>query len=155
MTESEFKTIKNRDDWRSNFAVKPEWNQNGWFVEYEVKAGESLPVWRGPAASQRLEGTDFYLQGGSEQIVFFPGSRDQMADTMPRVNRETGMPALDRGNIDNRIEFTDITGESAPAKLRVRITDQHIRGPIETGWGATDYSQQEAQRILLTVPVSP
>ena len=34
VTETEFKTIKNRDEWRSKFAVKPEWNQNGWFVEY-------------------------------------------------------------------------------------------------------------------------
>jgi hypothetical protein len=155
MTEAEYKAIKNRDEWRSRFAVKPEWNQNGWLVEYEVKAGESLPVWRGPAASQELKGTDYYLEGGGEQIVFFPGNRDEMIRTMPRVDRETGQPLRDRdGNEDRRVEYFDITGETAPVKLRARITDPHIKGPIETGWGATDYTSQEAQRILLTVPAS-
>jgi hypothetical protein len=56
---------------------------------------------------------------------------------------------------DRRVEFTDVTGETAPVKLRARITDPRMKGPIETGWGATDYTQQEAQRILLTVPASP
>lgn len=92
MTEAEFKSIKNRDEWRSKFAVKPEWNQNGWVVEYEVKAGESLNVWRGPAASQDLNGTDYYLEGGGEQIVFFPQKRDEMVQALPRINRETGLP---------------------------------------------------------------
>ncbi|HEX9171438.1 MAG TPA: hypothetical protein VF861_02140 [Telluria sp.] len=153
MTEAEFKAIKDRDDWRSRFAVKPEWNQNGWFVEYEVKAGETLPVWRGPAASQELKGTNYYLEGGGEQIVFFPGRRDEMVQAMARVDPKTGLPIRDRGgNLDHRVEFTDVTGEMAPIKLRARITDPRVKGPIETGWGATDYTQQDAQRILLTVP---
>jgi hypothetical protein len=155
MTEAEFKAIKDRDAWREKFAVKPEWNQNGWVVEYEVKAGEELAVWRGPAASQELKGTNRYLEGGGEQIVFFPGSRDEMVQAMPRINRETGMSLTDSaGNVDRRVEYTDVTGEIAPTKLRAHITDPRIKGPIETGWGATDYTQQEARRILLTVPAS-
>lgn len=151
--ESEFKAIKDRDEWRSQFAVKPEWNQNGWVVEYEVKAGETLPIWRGPAASQELKGTNRYLEGGGEQIVFCPDSRDEMINAMPRINRENGQPLLDQwGNVDRRIEYTDVTGETAAVKLRVNITDPHIKGPIETGWGASDYTQDEAKRILLTVP---
>lgn len=153
ITESEFKAIKNRDEWRRKFAVKPEWNQNGWVVEYEIKAGENLQVWRGPAASQKLEGTDYYLEGGSEQIVFFPGSRDEMVQALPRIDPKTGDTILDRGNIDRRVEYIDVTGELVPAKLRAKITDAHIKGPIETGWGASDYTPQEAERILLTVPV--
>ena len=156
ISEAEFKAIKNRDEWRSKFAVKPEWNQNGWVVEYEVKAGETLPVWRGPAASQELKGTDYYLEGGGEQIAFFPGKRDEMVQAMPRIDRKTGLPVKDRsGNVDRRVEYTDLTGETAPARLRAQITDTHIRGPMETGWGATDYTPQEAQRILLTVPAAP
>jgi hypothetical protein len=155
ISEAEFKAIKNRDEWRSKFAVKPEWNQNGWFVEYEVKAGEKLPVWRGPAASQELAGTNHYLVGGHEQIVFFPGSRDDMVQAMPRVDRITGEAAMDAGRVDRRVEFTDVTGEVIPTKLRAQITDPHIKGPIETGWGATDYAPLEAKRILLTVPTSP
>lgn len=156
ISEAEFKAIKNRDEWRSKFAVKPEWNQNGWVVEYEIKAGEELPVWRGPAASQELNGTNYYLEGGSEQIVFFPGSRDEMVKAMPRIDRKTGIPATDRGgNIDSRVELTDVTGETVPTKLRARITDPRIKGPFDTGWGATDYTPQEARRILFTVPASP
>jgi len=153
VTEAEFKTIKNRDEWRSKFAVKPEWNQNGWFVEYEIKAGEELPVWRGPAASQKLNGTDYFLEGGGEQIVFYPG-RDEMVSALPRIDRETGDSLKSWGEVDRRIEFTDVTGEVAPAKLRKRITDSHIKGPMETGWGAIDYTPQDAERILLTVPTS-
>lgn len=155
ISEAEFKSIKSREEWRSKFAVKPEWNQNGWFVEYEIKAGESLPVWRGPAASQPLDGTDYYLRGGGEQIVFFPNSRDQMIQALPRVDRQSGQTIMDAtGNADRRVEFTDVTGELVPTKLRARITDPNVKGPFETGWGATDYSPEEANRILLTVPAS-
>ena len=155
ISEAEFKAIKNREEWRSKFAVKPEWNQNGWFVEYELKAGDTLEVWRGPAGSQKLEGTSYYLEGGHEQIVFYPGSRDDMVQAMPRVDRETGLPVMEASKPDQRIEFTDVTGEMIPAKLRARITEPRIKGPFETGWGATDYTPQEAKRILLTVPKSP
>lgn len=147
ISEKEFKALKNRDEWRSRFAVKPDWNQNGWFVEYEVKAGDSLPVWRGPAASQKLQGTDYYLEGGGEQIVFGLKNRDEMVQGLPRVNEKTGELELDR-----RVEFTTLTGEKIPAKIRHRIVDPNIRGPIETGWGATEYSVEEAKQIMLTVP---
>lgn len=155
ISEAEFKAVKNRDDWRSKYAVKPEWNQNGWFVEYELKAGETLPVWRGPAASQELAGTNRYLEGGHEQIVFFPGSRDDMVQAMPRIDPKTGESAMAWGSVDRRVEFTDVTGELVPTKLRAHITNPRIKGPMETGWGATDYTPQEAKRILLTVPTSP
>lgn len=153
ISEAEFKSIKNRADWRRRFAIKPEWNQNGGVVTYELKAGETLEVWRGPAASQELKGTQHYLEGGGEQIVFFPKSRDQMVEPMPRVDSETGATVkFDSGVTDRRVEFTDVTGEITPVALRARITDPHIRGPVDTGWGATDYAPQEARRILLTAP---
>ena len=156
ISEAEFKSIKNREDWRRRFAIKPEWNQNGWVVEYKLMPGESLQVWRGPAASQELKGTQYYLEGGGEQIVFFPSSRDKMIDALPRVDRKSGAPiTFDSGTIDRRVEFTDVTGETTPVPLRAKITDPHIKGPIETGWGATDYTAQEARRILLTAPNSP
>lgn len=156
VSESEFKSIMSRDEWRSKYAVKPEWNQNGWSVEYELKAGESLPVWRGPAASQKLDGTGYYLEGGGEQIVFFPSSRDKMVEALPRIDRDTGLPIMDAaGNADKRVEYTDVTGQMVPAKLRAKITDSRIKEPVETGWGASDYLPEEARRILLTVPASP
>lgn len=153
MTEKEFKELKSRDEWRKRFAVKPDWNQNGWFVEYEIKAKEELNVWRGPAASQKLEGTDYHLVGGHEQIVFFPSSRDAMVQALPRIDGKTGETVRDAwGNVDRRVEFKDVTGETVPSKLRDKITDPRIKGPFETGWGAMDYTPQEAQRILLTAP---
>lgn len=156
ISEIEYRAIKDRDEWRKRFAIKPEWNQNGWVVEYEVKVGETLEVWRGPAASQEIKGTNHYLEGGGEQIVFIPASRDKMVQALPRVDRQTGAALKDKaGNDDRRLEFTDVTGELAPVALRVQITDAHIKGPIETGWGATDYTTQEARRILLTAPTSP
>ncbi len=110
-------------------------------------------MWRGPAASQELKGTDYHLEGGGEQIVFCPGSRDEMIQSMSRVDRNTGKEIeLKAGTPDRRVEYTDLTGETVPTKLRARITDPHIKGPVETGWGATDYQPQEARRILLTVP---
>lgn len=155
-SEAEFKATKSRDEWRSRFAIKPEWNQNGWFVEYEVQAGETLDVWRGSAASQELVGTNRYLEGGAEQIVFFPGKRDEMHNIMTRVDPETGVDLKDyAGNLDRRVEFTDLAGEKAPAKLRKQILDPHIKGPFETGWGATDYSPEEAKTILLNLPANP
>jgi hypothetical protein len=153
MTEREFKELSSRDEWRKRFAVKPDWNQNGWYVTYEVAENEELKVWRGRAASQKLEGTDYHLEGGHEQIVFYPGSRDTMVQAQPRIDSNTGETIKDwSGNPDRRVEFTDITGETVPSKLRAGITDPHIKGPTETGWGATDYTPQEAKRILLTVP---
>jgi hypothetical protein len=155
-SEAEFRATKGRDEWRRRFAIKPEWNQNGWFVEYEVQAGETLDVWRGSAASQELVGTNRYLEGGAEQIVFFPGKRDEMHNIMTRVDPETGVDLKDyAGNLDRRVEFTDLAGEKAPAKLRKQILDPHIKGPFETGWGATDYSPEEAKTILLNLPANP
>ncbi len=149
ITEAEYKALRNRDEWRRRFAVKPNWNQNGWVVEYSLEAGEELRVWRGPAASQELAGTDYYLEGGGEQIVFIPDDRDEMVAALPRLNRESGH--IDRG--DRRVEYEDITGEILATKLRARITSPRIKGPVETGWGAIDHTQQEAKRILLTAPI--
>jgi hypothetical protein len=154
MTEAEYKSIKSRDEWRSRFAVRPDWNQNGWVVEYEVKAGETLPVWRGPAASQPIPGTSYYLEGGAEQIVFYPGNRDEMVRASPRIDHQTGEQLKYNGDLDRRVDYVDLTGETATVALRARITDPHIKGPIETDWGASDYTAQEAKKILLTVPTS-
>jgi hypothetical protein len=48
-----------------------------------------------------------------------------------------------------------LAGEKAAAKLRKQILDPNIKGPFETGWGATDYTPEEAKRILLNLPANP
>jgi hypothetical protein len=62
---------------------------------------------------------------------------------------------LPQGHGSLQPTFTDLAGEKAPAKLRKQILDPHIKGPFETGWGATDYTPEEAKIILLNLPANP
>jgi hypothetical protein len=48
-----------------------------------------------------------------------------------------------------------LAGEKAAAKLRKQILDPNIKGPFETGWGATDYMPEEAKRIILNLAANP
>jgi len=62
---------------------------------------------------------------------------------------------LPQGHGSLQPTFTDLAGEKAPAKLRKQILDPHIKGPFETGWGATDYTPEKAKIILLNLPANP
>ncbi|NML15042.1 DUF6861 domain-containing protein [Azohydromonas caseinilytica] len=75
---------RSRAQWRSDLAVKNDWNNNGSYVEYTVPAGDGLKVWRGSAAAQSLEGTDRYLPGGGTQVWMPPGT------VVPSTPRPTG-----------------------------------------------------------------
>lgn len=74
MTKAEFDKLKNKDDWRRNFAVWGDWNKNGEFVTYVVPSGKPLRGWEGITASQErtAAGESFVLQGGARQIVLDP-----------------------------------------------------------------------------------
>lgn len=153
--EKTFKSLKNRDEWRSKLAVKPEWNQNGSYVVYDLKDGESLQVWRGTAGSQKLDGTNYHLEGGAEQIVFEPKPDTMQFGNKPRIDAKTGERAkssVDPTKTDNRIEFKDVTGRTAPTAIRGKINDQHITGPFDTGWGFADWNGEQARDILVAVP---
>lgn len=63
-----------RAEWRRDIAVKTDWNTNGKYVEYTVPEGPGLNVWRGEVSAQQLQGSDFYLPGGGQQIWMPPGS---------------------------------------------------------------------------------
>lgn len=97
MSESEFKKLKNKDDWRRYFAVWGSWNSNGEYVTYTVPKG-GLKAWEGKVGAQTLdqsrrrpkdfdtwskkeqdkwnqenaEGASFSLEGGATQIVLDP-----------------------------------------------------------------------------------
>jgi hypothetical protein len=62
----------NREVWRHDYAVKNDWNTNGWFVEYTVPQGSGLRVWKGKTAGQDLKGSDYHLPGGADQIWMPP-----------------------------------------------------------------------------------
>lgn len=151
--EKTFKSLKSRAEWREKLAVKPEWNQNGQYVVYEIPAGETLAAWKGPAASQKLEGTPYHLTGGTDQIVFYP-SADKFAETRPRIDPKSGEGIAGRkpGEYDTRVEWEDITGAKVNAPLRDVATDPHVKGPYETGWGFADWNQQDAKGIIVSLP---
>ncbi|WP_019561861.1 hypothetical protein [Caldimonas manganoxidans] len=151
MDEKTFRSLKSRAEWREKLAVKPEWNQNGQYVVYEIPAGETVHVWRGPAASQKLDGTPYHMAGGAEQIVFYP-SPDKFAATRPRVDPQTGSDLPGRGGSDTRVEWTDVTGRPVAAPIRDKPTDPHERGPFETNWGFSDWTADEAKKIILALP---
>jgi hypothetical protein len=68
---------KNKTEWRRDYAVKDSWNDNGYYIEYTVKEGESIKVWGGKAAGQPYEthdGKKFYLPGGGIQLYIEPGT---------------------------------------------------------------------------------
>lgn len=150
--EKTFHSLKSRAEWREKLAVKPEWNQNGQYVVYEVPAGKELGAWRGPAASQKLDGTPYHLTGGTDQIVFFP-PEDKFVATQARIDAKTGETLPGRkGQPDNRIEWEDVTGRKVSAPLRDKPTDPDIKGPFETGWGFADWEQKEAKNIIVALP---
>jgi len=63
-----YKLPKSKSEWRSDYAVKERWNDNGKYVEYTVKDKSGLKVWSGKTAGQNLDGTNSHLPGGAEQI---------------------------------------------------------------------------------------
>jgi hypothetical protein len=139
ISEAEFKELMAfrpdpKAEWRKRFAVLPNWNQDGQFVEYTVPA-EGLPVWRGPAASQEVKHTNYQLEGGHEQFYFSPVEDSFVGK--PRIDPSNGQPIVSgrTGEPDTRITFTDQLGEKDLRKVRGTINDPNIKGPYETGWG--------------------
>ncbi|CAJ0721385.1 hypothetical protein LMG6871_04810 [Ralstonia edaphis] len=151
--EKTFHSLKSRAEWREKLAVKPEWNQNGQYVVYEIPAGETLAVWKGPAASQKLAGTPYHLTGGTDQIAFYP-TPDKLVAARPRIDPKTGqaIPGRKPGEFDSRVEWEDVTGRKVSTVLRDKATDPHVKGPYETGWGFADWNQQEAKSIIVSLP---
>lgn len=73
MTETEFKQLRSKAEWRRKFAVWANWNVNGEYVTYTVPPSRPLRAWEGASASQRLEaGSEYVLEGGGRQVVLNP-----------------------------------------------------------------------------------
>jgi hypothetical protein len=155
--------------WRKYLAVWPHWNADGQYVVYEVKKGETLKVWEGPAASQRnikgqggaehtLEG--YFLEGGWKQIVFYPhtppGGKPFSLGDQTRYYKRRGAG----GNLsDKYISYAE--WDALPSLknadyegVRVQINEPHIRGPFDTGWGMTDFDAQ-LHHTKLGLPALP
>lgn len=61
--------------WRRDYAVKDDWNDNGYYVECVV-GDEGLKAWEGPAAGQEYNDGKFHLEGGKTQLFITPGTME-------------------------------------------------------------------------------
>ncbi|WP_440964383.1 hypothetical protein ACL58G_31120 [Massilia sp. GER05] len=154
VSEEVFNKLQNspnpKEAWRRYLAVWPDWNVNGQFVIYDVKAGESLNVWRGPASSQKKDGlVGNFLEGGWEQIVFKiersdPGNDTMMYYELLKSPKGTTLgPPLTQAHINH---VTASMNKSEKDKflarhigLRLQINHPNISGPFDTGWGYTEF----------------
>ena len=153
VSEEVFKRLQSAEDpkaaWRKFLAVWPDWNVNGQFVIYEVKAGESLNVWRGVASSQTKSNLPgFQLEGGYEQIVFKVERADSRNDQMLYYKVKGGSNAkLGKPMTQNQVNAATASMNQAQRKaffdshlsVREKINHPNISGPFETGWGYTEF----------------
>jgi hypothetical protein len=145
ISEEVFKKIQDspdpRAEWRKYLAVWPDWNCNGQFVIYDVKPGETLKVWRGPASSQVKDALpDVCLEGGAEQIVFNIERSDARNDVI-RFYKQKGK---NKGVLRKPISQDEYNKLSEAEKkeyvgIREAINHPNISGPFETDWGYTDF----------------
>lgn len=166
VSEEVFKRIQSSPDpraaWRQYLGVWPDWNGNGQFVIYDVKPGETLKVWRGPAASQIKPGLpDASLDGGWEQIVFNVPRGHAHNDTMRFYERGGGkgtrlQKPMTQAEYDRA--KAGMTREQAKAfddqhiGLREQINHPNISGPFDTGWGYFDDFAVEALPDRIGLP---
>lgn len=149
MTEDVWKKIQNSPDpkaaWRKYCAVWPDWNANGQFTVLEIPPGERLKVWQGPAASQKkLDQPDFnaHLEGGWDQV--WVKMEASQWDTTRYYMRGGGHgeklhpPGLSREQWD----ALSPAKKRAYAPIRERINHPTVKGPLDTGWGTTDFDAQ-------------
>lgn len=177
VTEEVFNQLQRAADpksaWRKHLAVWPHWNPDGQFVVYELKAGESVKVWRGPAASQTMKDMEElnevgHLEGGYEQIKFDaslvrtqrgylydPRRSDDLIDEMQyfKVNRATGEMQPTSLRYDQYRQLPPHEQAHYEA-IRRQIRHPGIQGPFDTGWGYTDFDAQ-LDNIKLGLPALP
>ena len=148
------KTPDPKAAWRKHLGVWPDWNPNGQFVVMDIPPGETVKVWRGPAAGQVKDekvGLDAHLEGGWEQIVV--KGPEEPADTFKFYRRDSD------GRLDAPIDYPAFKALSAEEKaayigIREKINHPRIRGPLDTTWGYTDFDSQ-LQDVKIGLPNLP
>jgi hypothetical protein len=153
VSEEVFKKLQGAADpksaWRKYLAVWPDWNVDGQFVIYDIKAGESLNVWRGIASSQTKNSLPgFQLEGGYEQIVFKVERTDPRNDEMLYYKIKGGSNAkVGKPMTQNEVNLATAAMNGAQRKaffdshlsVRNKINHPNICGPFETGWGYSEF----------------
>lgn len=131
--------------WRKYNAVWPDWNPNGQYVVLEIKEGETLKAWRGPAASQakpRDTKLNAHLEGGWDQVIF-KVEKDQWDSTRYYMRGGGNGETLHPPGL-TRAEWDDLSDakKKAYTPIREKINHPNIKGPLDTGWGPTDFDAQ-------------
>jgi len=131
--------------WRKYLGVWPDWNPDSQFVIMDVAPGKSVKVWRGPAASQAKDAKhklDAHLEGGWDQVIMKVAANEYDTTRIYELGKTKGA-AL------RRTEMTHAQYRALPkdeqakyAPIRERINHPDVRGPFDTGWGATDFDTQ-------------
>lgn len=156
ISEKVFNEIQNSPDpraaWRKFLAVWPDWNGNGQFVIYDVKPGETLKAWQGPAAAQTKNTLpDHHLEGGGEQIIFKIDRSDPRNDTT-RFYKIGNDKEKTLGEPIERSSYDKLNSADKENYLEIRESINHpnISGPFDTGWKQTDFDGNNVhQRIGL------
>lgn len=166
VSEEVFKRIQASPDpraaWRKYLGVWPDWNGNGQFVIYDVKPGETLKAWHGPAASQVKPGLhEAHLEGGWEQIVFNVPRGDARNDTL-RFYELGGGKGTRLKKPMSQAEYDQAKAGMTPAQrkafdeqhigLREQVNHPNISGPFDTGWGYFDDFAVEALPDRIGLP---
>lgn len=148
ISEKIFNDIQNSPDpraaWRKFLAVWPDWNGNGQFVIYDIKQGETLKAWSGPAAGQVKDNfPDGHLEGGWEQIVFNISRMDARND-ITRHYKISGEKNTSLNSPIERSTYENLpdTQKSDYLEIRESINHPNISGPFETNWGYTDFGDE-------------
>jgi hypothetical protein len=151
VSEEVFKKLQSSADpksaWRKYLAVWPDWNVNGQFVIYDVKAGESLNVWSGVASSQMktsLPGAQ--LEGGYEQIIIKLAAKDTRNESLlwypVSAHGHLGTPVT-QSQLDAMMKTMSKAERNnffqTHLSMRNKIEHPNITGPFETGWDYTEF----------------
>ena len=149
MTEEVWNNIQKSPDpkaaWRRYCAVWPDWNADGQFAVLEIPTGQSLKAWQGPAASQmkpRATKLDAHLEGGWEQVWV----------TMDSSQWDTTRYYMRGGGHGETLHPPGLSGaewaalseskQKAYMPIREKINHPNVKGPLDTGWGPTDFDAQ-------------
>jgi hypothetical protein len=129
--------------WRKYSAVWPDWNPNGQFVVLEIKPGETVKAWRGPASSQaKKDLPNMHLEGGWDQVVIKVEGKH--FDTTRYYMRGGGHGETLHPPGLTRAEWMQLSESKRKAytAIREKINHPNIKGPLDTGWGPTDFDAQ-------------
>lgn len=129
--------------WRKYLGVWPDWNPDSQFVVMTIPPGQSVKVWRGPASSQaKKQLSDAHLEGGWDQVIIKVSPEAYDTTRIYRLGETKGAALRRTGMTYAQYRALPKAEQAKYAPIRERINHPDVRGPFDTGWGATDFDAQ-------------